>query len=121
MDQESIILTIKIPFRERIKILSESINEIQDFVRRKNKNQVRMMTIHPRKKCVFKLRQGASMGTNCWSVCLWYVSNKDDYRSLLCICACFTQSTHFVFIRQKNVCNSSSTQFILWLKNFSET
>ena len=43
----------------------------------------------------FKLRQGASIGTNCWmvgrSVGWWkkmYVSNKDDYRSLLCICAC---------------------------------
>jgi hypothetical protein len=37
------------------------------------------------------------MGSNCWSDgrsdgFLWqyevYVSNKDDYRSLLCICAC---------------------------------
>ena len=55
MDQESIILTIKIPFQERIKIFSdplpddkrESRTEIQDFKRRNIKNRERMMTIHP--------------------------------------------------------------------------
>jgi hypothetical protein len=54
------------------------------------------------------------MGSNCWSVggsvvgrsvgwsvCLWqyevYVSNKDDYRSLLCICACYARDDFFTY------------------------
>ena len=53
--QETCIQTIKIPFRNRNKIFSdtllddkrESKNEIQDFKRRNIKNRERIMTIHP--------------------------------------------------------------------------
>jgi hypothetical protein len=87
----------------------------------RSENKILFSFIDLCKSFVFKLRQGASMDLFC-RLDDWLLKkirkcpNKDDYRSLLCTCACFRLNRD-----KKNAKKKSSGKNCFYIAKFSHT